>query len=101
MARFPWRTLTACFSLVAGLALGHVLARGPAAWLLGVSICVAATFTVGHLIDWWSLRRLARWVSAAGESDAAPLRNARGPIGELGYRIERALKAQADRTLAE
>jgi len=101
MARFPWRTLTACFSLVAGLALGHALARGPAAWLLGVSLCAAATLTVGQLIDWWSLRRLARWVSAAGEGDAAPLRNVHGPVGELGYRIERALKAQADRTLAE
>jgi two-component system phosphate regulon sensor histidine kinase PhoR len=101
MAAFPWRTLTACFSLVAGLALGHALARGPAAWLLAVSICLAATLAVGQLIDWWSLRRLARWVAAAGEGDASSLRNARGPVGELGYRIERAFKAQGDRTLAE
>jgi two-component system phosphate regulon sensor histidine kinase PhoR len=101
MGRFPWRTLTACFSLVAGLALGHALARGPAAWLLAASVCLAATLAVGQVIDWWSLRRLARWVAAAGEGDASSLRNARGPIGELGYRIERALKAQGDRTLAE
>ena len=101
MARFPWRTLTACTSLVAGLVLGHALTRGPAAWLLAVALCIAATLAVGQLIDWWSLRRLARWVAASGEGDAAPLRNARGPVGELGYRIERAFKAQADRTMAE
>jgi two-component system phosphate regulon sensor histidine kinase PhoR len=100
MGRFPWRTLTACFSLVAGLALGHALARGLAAWLLAISFCLAATLAVGQLIDWWSLRRLSRWVATAGEGNAAP-RNERGPIGELGYRVERALKAQGDRTLAE
>jgi two-component system, OmpR family, phosphate regulon sensor histidine kinase PhoR len=101
MAGFPWRTLTACTSLVAGLVLGHALTRGPAAWLLAVSFSAAATLGVSQLMDWWSLRRLARWVAAAGEGDAAPLRNARGPIGELGYRIERGFKSQGDRTLAE
>ena len=101
MAGFPWRTLTACTSLVAGLVLGHALTRGPAAWLLAVSLSAAATLAVSQLIDWWSLRRLARWVAAAGEGDAPPLRHARGPIGELGYRIERGFKSQGDRTLAE
>jgi two-component system phosphate regulon sensor histidine kinase PhoR len=106
MDRFPWRTLTACLSLVAGLAIGHALARGLAAWLLAVSLACAATLFVGQLIDWWSLRRLARWVATDGASsgaraDTRVLRSARGPIGELGYRIERAFKAQDDRTMAE
>jgi two-component system, OmpR family, phosphate regulon sensor histidine kinase PhoR len=101
MAGFPWRTLTACSTLVAGLVLGHALTRGLAAWLLAISLSAAATLTVGRLIDWWTLRRLARWVAASAEGDAPPLRHAAGPIGELGYRIERALKAQGDRTMAE
>lgn len=98
MDRWPLRTLTACIALVAGLGIGHALARGPAAWLLAGCFTVGATLAVSQLLDWWALRRLARWVTT-GDGREAP--RGGGPVGELGYRIERAFKAQAERTMSE
>lgn len=98
MDRLPLRTLGACAALLIGVTVGPVFASGALAWLLTLSVSAALTLLAWLLLDWWSLRKLARWV-AAGDDREAP--RGSGPVGELGYRIERAMRALAGRTLAE
>ncbi|NRF68118.1 phosphate regulon sensor histidine kinase PhoR [Aquincola sp. S2] len=98
MDRLPLRTLGACAALLVGLVVGPTFASGPAAWLLTLSVTAALALLSWLLLDWWSLRKLARWV-AAGDGRDAP--RGAGPVGELGYRIERAMRALGAITQAE
>lgn len=84
------------------VAVGAIVAgqgnRSPGAWLVGGLLALSLTSTTLLLIDAWRTQRLVGWISGA-MSESAP--RGTGPTGELGYRIERALRARDSRTASE
>jgi two-component system phosphate regulon sensor histidine kinase PhoR len=96
----PWllRALLAGASGAVGALLGRQVLQGPNGWLAGLGLAVAVAATALLLADHWRTQRLLRWM-AGDQSGPAP--RGPGPLGDLGYRIERALQARDNRATTE
>lgn len=92
------RTLAAVVAVVLGVLLGRFFGSlwGEPRWggLIGGAACIAVLV----LVDNWRGHRLMEWLRGP-QADAAP-RNA-GFWGEMGYRVERALRAREHEAEAE
>ena len=90
------RLLIGLLALCAGGALGYVLGRPVLAPALGVLLGAALALAVLAVIDTLRGVRLIGWLRGAQESDAP--RDA-GFWGEIGYRVERSIRAREQRAV--
>jgi two-component system phosphate regulon sensor histidine kinase PhoR len=92
------RLLIGLFALGAGGAVGYVLGRPVLAPVLGMLLGAGLALAVLAVIDTLRGVRLIAWLRGAQEGDAP--RNA-GFWGEIGYRVERSIRAREQRAVQE
>ncbi len=88
--------LAACGGL--GAFLGRRLIDHPNGWIHGAAIGLASLSVTLLLFDTLRMRALARWL-VTDTARPAPVHT--GPLAELGYRIDRALKAREAMTASQ
>ena len=98
MSQWLLRALSAVAACAVGVVVGRAWLPGAHGWLAGLGLALACACAAMLLADTLRMRRLLRWMT--GElSTAAP--SGTGLLGELGYRMERALRARDSRVAAE